>query len=714
MSLLLENVTFAGHIQGDALLWRRPVLVATVVAGTIATDFENGDTIDGVVLTTGDRILLKNQAVGTQNGVYIVEAAGAPTRADDFQAGDSAGSTVIPILAGTVNKASLYMCTNVSPTDIIGTDNLTFSRSDVTGGVLDVSKGGTGLATLTANRFLVGNGTSAVDLTKVVPTGTVVGTSDSQTLTNKTLSTGTSIDSTTLTLTGANNATFDLSALTAARVYTFPDSTGTLATQTYVDNAIQGLDVKPSVRVATTVAGTLATDFENGDTIDGIVLATNDRILIKNQAAATENGIYVVQAAGAPVRSGDADNTPAGEVTSGMFTFVEQGTVNAGTGWVLTTVNPITLGVTNLVFTQFSSAGIITAGNGLSQSGNQFDVNVTANSGIVIVADNLQLDLDASAIDGTLGTFNGGTGLGGAAPFTANRFVTSSSASALEVAAKAVPTGVVVGTTDSQTLTNKTLTSPVINQIIDASGNELLTFTSIAAAVNQLAIANADTGVRPTISATGDDANVDLGFVAKGTGVYNFAGSAGTDATLRLREAGNVNYVDIKVPTLAADYALTLPVDDGTAGQVLSTDGSGVLSWTSNLSMVSYNLFHGSAVTTGTATNVTTSGFGWLQSRYGAGGTAAFTAGAGSGRIVYHYTSAGNNRDITVTVWNETTGASLGTETFTPGAGATAASRTFTFTNPVADAHIVLRVNKSAAGGDTSTIQSAQLEFVPA
>ncbi len=714
MSLLLNNVTFGGLVQGDSLLWRKPVRAATTAAGTLATSFENGDTIDGVTLLTGDRILIKNQASATENGVYVVEAAGAPTRTDDYQAGDSAGSTIIPILEGTVNRASLYMCTNLPATSIIGTDNLTFSRSDISGGIIEVSKGGTGLSTLTANRFLVGNGTSTVDLTKVVPTGTVVGTSDSQTLTNKTLSTGTSIDSTTLTLTGANNATFDLSALTAARVYTFPDATGTLATQTYVDNAIQGLDVKQSVRAATTIAGTLASDFEDTDIIDGVTLATGDRILIKNQATASENGIYVVQAAGAPVRAPDADNTPAGEVTSGMYAFVEQGTVNGGTGWILTTANPITLGVTNLSFTQFSSAGVITAGNGLSQTGNQFDVNVTANSGIVIVADNLQLDLDASAIDGTLGTFNGGTGLGGATPFTANRFVTSSSASALEVASKVVPTGVVVGTTDAQTLTNKTLTSPIINQILDAAGNELLIFSSIASAVNQLTIANSDTTNRPVLSATGDDANIDVGFAAKGTGVYNFAGSAGTDATLRIREAGNVNYVDIKAPTLAANYSLTLPIDDGTVGQVLSTDGSGVLSWKSNAAIVAYNLFHGSAVTSATATNITTSGFAWLQTRYGAGGTLPFTTGAGSGRLVYFYTSTGNNRDATVTVWNETTAASLGTETFTPGAGATAAARTITFTNPTANAHIVLRVNKSAGGGDVITIQSAQLEFIPA
>ena len=182
MSLLLNNVTFSGLVQGSGILFRRPVVAATIAAGTLATDFENGDIIDGVTLATNDRILIKNQATASENGIYVVEAVGAPTRADDYQIGDLAGSTMVPVLLGTTNKASIFMCTNTSPTDIIGTDNLVFSRSDSAGGILTVDKGGTGLGTLTANRFLVGNGTSAVDLTKVVPTGTVVGTSDSQTL----------------------------------------------------------------------------------------------------------------------------------------------------------------------------------------------------------------------------------------------------------------------------------------------------------------------------------------------------------------------------------------------------------------------------------------------------------------------------------------------------------------------------------------------------
>ena len=163
-----------------------------------------------------------------------------------------------------------------------------------------------------------------------------------------------------------------------------------VATKAYVDAARSGLDVKGSVRVATTAPLTLATDFEAGDTIDGVTLVAGDRILIKDQASGAENGIYIVQASGAPVRATDADSSD--EVNAGLFTFVEEGTTNADSGWVLSTNNPIVLGTTTLTFVQFSGAGSITAGSGLTKTGNTIDV-VSANSGIVINANDIELSL---------------------------------------------------------------------------------------------------------------------------------------------------------------------------------------------------------------------------------------------------------------------------------------------------------------------------------
>ena len=157
------------------------------------------------------------------------------------------------------------------------------------------------------------------------------------------------------------------------------------ATKAYADSIASGLDVKASVRVATT--GDIVLSGEQ--TIDAIAVVSGDRVLVKNQVTASQNGIYVV-AIGAWTRSLDADTSA--EVTSGMFTFVEQGTVNISSGWILTTPNPITLDTTALTFTQFSGAGQVVAGNGLTKTGNTLDVG--AGDGIQADADSVTVKLD--------------------------------------------------------------------------------------------------------------------------------------------------------------------------------------------------------------------------------------------------------------------------------------------------------------------------------
>jgi len=186
-----------------------------------------------------------------------------------------------------------------------------------------------------------------------------------------------------------------------------PTDAAHAATKGYVDGVRSGLDVKQSVRVATTAALTLSSDLENGDTVDGVTLATGDRVLVKNQDTASENGIYVVKASGAPDRATDADSSA--EVTAGMFTFVAEGTVNGDSGWVLTTNDTITLGTTGLVFAQFSGAGQITAGDGLTKSGNT--LNVGAGTGITVNADTVQISATYAGQSSitTLGTVATGT-----------------------------------------------------------------------------------------------------------------------------------------------------------------------------------------------------------------------------------------------------------------------------------------------------------------
>jgi hypothetical protein len=170
------------------------------------------------------------------------------------------------------------------------------------------------------------------------------------------------------------------------------------ATKAYVDAARTGLDVKASVRAATTGNITLS----GTQTIDGVSVISGDRVLVKDQTTASQNGIYVV-AAGSWTRSSDCDNTPGTEVSSGMFTFVEEGTINGQSGWVLITTGTITIGTTALSFSLFTVSSSIAAGAGIIKNGNQFDVNVA--NGITIISDAVQL---ASTVAGAGLTYDSG------------------------------------------------------------------------------------------------------------------------------------------------------------------------------------------------------------------------------------------------------------------------------------------------------------------
>lgn len=135
------------------------------------------------------------------------------------------------------------------------------------------------------------------------------------------------------------------------------------ATTAYVDAAIAGLnalfDSKGSVRVASTANGTLASAFANGSTVDGISLVTGDRILLKNQSAPAENGIYIVAASGAPARATDMD---AWTEIPGAFVAVEVGTANADTIWLCTADAGGTINTTAITWQQIpTSAGLLSA-----------------------------------------------------------------------------------------------------------------------------------------------------------------------------------------------------------------------------------------------------------------------------------------------------------------------------------------------------------------
>ena len=332
-----------------------------------------------------------------------------------------AGSGAFLALSGTqtVAGSKTYSGTLIAPTQSSGDSSTKVATTAYVQG--EIGSFITGNQTVTLSGDASGSGTTSISVT-LANSGVTAGTTSGITVDAKgriTAITGLSA-SDIPSLSASKISDFDstvqanrldeMAAPTSAvdfnsqRITGVSDPTGAqdAATKSYVDAVKTGLDVKDSVKVATTANITLS----GTQTIDGVSVSADERVLVKSQSDASENGIYDCKA-GAWARSSDFDSNT--EVTSGAFTFVEQGTVNADAGFVLTTDGSITVGTTDLAFTQFSGAGSVSAGDGLSKSGNTLSADLKANSGLVISGGEIALDLDASSISGSLGIADGGT-----------------------------------------------------------------------------------------------------------------------------------------------------------------------------------------------------------------------------------------------------------------------------------------------------------------
>lgn len=246
-----------------------------------------------------------------------------------------------------------------------------------------------------------------------------------------------------------------------------PSSAQDAVSKTYVDNLLAGLTWKSSVRVATTTNGTLATAFANAQTVDGITLATGDRILLKNQTAGQENGIYIVQASGAPVRSTDADSTA--ELRNAAC-YVQVGTAGADTAWVQT-AEVTTINTTVQTWVQFGAGTAYTAGNGLQLVSTAFSILLDTNPGLSVSGTGLKIaaTLDGAGLVNTSGvidvvagaaTTTGGPG--GGLVVAANSVVVDSGVVQLQ-AAKFVAN--IVGTATSEVITHNLGTRDVMVEV---------------------------------------------------------------------------------------------------------------------------------------------------------------------------------------------------------------------------------------------------------
>jgi len=296
-------------------------------------------------------------------------------------------TTVVATLTGTQTLTNKTISGSTNTLTNIGNGSLTNSAITINGS--SVSLGGSITVTATAtNALTIGTGLSGTSYNgsaavTIAIDSTVATLTGSQTLTNKTISgssntltnianaslTNSSITvGTTAIALGASSIT--LGGLTSVAVTQNPVSALELATKQYVDALAQGLDPKASCVAATTANITLS----GTQTIDGVALIAGDRCLVKDQTLSQDNGIYLV-ASGAWTRATDMDNWLE---VPGAFTFIEQGTLYADTGWVCTSNAGGTLGTTPITWAQFAGVGSYTAGTGLTLTGTQFSITNTA------------------------------------------------------------------------------------------------------------------------------------------------------------------------------------------------------------------------------------------------------------------------------------------------------------------------------------------------
>ena len=589
------GATFNGSTSGTI------TVLASAVAGSNSLTLPAAtDTLVGKATTD----TLTNKTLNlTSNTLVATSAQLAAAITDETGTGlvvfNNSPTLITPTLgvatATTINKVTLTAPATGSTLTIAdgktltASNTLTFTGTDTS----SVAFGGGGTVAYVANKLSVFAATTSAELagvisdetgtgalvfasspTLVTPTlGAALATSITATSGNMTVGAAAGNNSVNLVPTGTGSVDVANKRITSVAE---PTQSTDAATKNYVDAVKTGLDVKDSVRVTTTAnltatyangtSGVGATLTNSGTqaalTIDSIVLTVGDRVLVKDQTTALQNGFYKVTTVGTVstnwvlTRTVDADENT--EITPGAFTFVEEGTVGNDNGYVCTNTGAITIGTTAITFVQFSGAGQITAGDGLTKNGNTLDVVGTANR-ISISADAVDISTNyvgqtsittlGTIATGTwqgsiIGPTYGGTGVNNgsntltlagnvshAGAFTQTFTATANTTLTLPV------TGTLATLAGTETFTNKTLTAPVIATIVNTGTLTLPTSTDTL-----VGRATTDTLTNKTITGavitTGSINNTPIGASTTNTGAFTTLAASGavtftsaTDAT---------------------------------------------------------------------------------------------------------------------------------------------------------------------------------------
>jgi len=330
-----------------------------------------------------------------------------------------------------------------------------------------------------------------------------------------------------------------------------------------VDAAQAGLDAKDACRVATTANITLSGE----QAIDGVT-TTTDRVLVKNQSTANQNGIYV-SASGAWARSTDADANA--EVTSGLYTFITEGTANGSTGFVLTTDDPITVGTTGLTFSQFSGLAQLVGGTGITKIGNTINVDavqtqvtdVGALDEGSITSGFGAIDNGASAIT-TTGTITGGKVTADNLDIDANQISASNAGGHIELAPKTTGFLKVIGNDHDGAITlnctNNNHGQTIKSQPHSEAASNTLLLPKTASNAQSTLVAEISTQTLTNKTLTSPQINTKLDILAEGE--------------LRFQDASGGQYVAVEAPaTVGTSYTVKLPAAIGSVGDALKVTG---------------------------------------------------------------------------------------------------------------------------------------------